>query len=74
MTCAFKCFQSHCNILKKNYEFWCMMCAFTIFFGEDSFIFNFVGYGLVTKSPGAGCTFEEVGEGGGGKQNVKRWM
>jgi len=51
-----------------------MMCAFTIFFGEDSFIFNFVGYGLVTKSPGAGCTFEEVGEGGGGKQNVKRWM
>jgi hypothetical protein len=31
------------------------------FFGEDSFIFNFVGYGLVTKSFEAGCTFEEVG-------------
>jgi hypothetical protein len=30
------------------------------FFGEDSFIFNFVSYGLVTKSHGARCTFEEV--------------
>jgi len=28
-----------------------MMDALTIF-GEDSFIFNFVGYGLVTKSLG----------------------
>jgi hypothetical protein len=27
-----------------------MMGALTIF-GEDSFIFSFVGYGLVTKSP-----------------------
>jgi len=32
-----------------------------VFFDEDSFIFNFVGYGLVTKSLEAGCTFEEVG-------------
>jgi len=39
------------------------------FFGENSFIFNFVGYGLVTKSPRIGCTFEEVR---GEKQNVKR--
>jgi hypothetical protein len=31
------------------------------FFGEYNFIFNFVGYGLLTKSHGAGCTFEEVG-------------
>jgi len=30
-----------------------MMDALTIF-GEDSFIFNFVGYGLVTKSLGGG--------------------
>jgi len=37
-----------------------MMSASTIFLGEDSFIFNFVNYGLVTTSPGVGCTFEEV--------------
>jgi hypothetical protein len=37
-----------------------MMSALTIFFGEDSFIFNFVNYGLVTTSLGVGCTFEEV--------------
>jgi hypothetical protein len=37
-----------------------MMSAITIF-GKNSFIFNFVDYGLVTKSLGAaGCTFEEV--------------
>jgi hypothetical protein len=30
-------------------------------FGEYSFIFNFVGYGLMTKSHGARYTFEEVG-------------
>jgi hypothetical protein len=29
-------------------------------FGEGSFMFNFVGYGLVTKSFGVGCTFENV--------------
>jgi len=39
--------------------------------GEDSFIFNLVGYGLVTKSLRAWCTFEE-GKGGGARQNVKR--
>jgi hypothetical protein len=31
------------------------------FFGEDSFRFNFVGYGLMTKSLRAGCIFEGVG-------------
>jgi hypothetical protein len=39
------------------------------FLGEDSFIFNFVNYGLVTKSPGVGCTFQEVR---GEQQNAKR--
>jgi hypothetical protein len=29
-------------------------------FGENSFIINFVGYGLVIKSLGLGCTFEEL--------------
>jgi hypothetical protein len=28
--------------------------------GEVSFIFSFVSYGLVTKSLGVGCKFEEV--------------
>jgi hypothetical protein len=28
------------------------------FFGEYSFIFNFVGYGLMTKSHGVDSTFE----------------
>jgi hypothetical protein len=36
-----------------------MICAITIF-GESSFIFNFVGYGLVIKSLGTRCTFEKV--------------
>jgi len=54
MACVFESFQ----YLKKLHEFLCMTGAF--FFGEDSFIFNFVGYGLVTKSHGAGCTFEKV--------------
>jgi hypothetical protein len=31
------------------------------FFGEYNFIINFVGYGLMTKSHGVRCTFEEVG-------------
>jgi hypothetical protein len=51
MTCVFEFFQSHCHILKKIHEFSSMMDTLTIF-GEDSFIFNFVGYGLVTKSLG----------------------
>jgi hypothetical protein len=38
-----------------------MMGAITIY-GKNSFIFNFVGYELVTKSLGAGCTSEEVAE------------
>ncbi len=45
MTCVFKCFQSHCHISKELHEFLCMIGAVTIF-GENSFIFNFVG--LVT--------------------------
>jgi hypothetical protein len=36
-----------------------MMDALTIF-GKGSFIFCFVHYGLVIKSFGARCTFEEV--------------
>jgi hypothetical protein len=38
-----------------------MMFAITIF-GESSFVFSLVGYGLVINSLGAGCTFEEVEE------------
>jgi hypothetical protein len=38
-----------------------MMGAITIF-GESSFVFSFVGYGLVISSLGTGCTFEEVEE------------
>ncbi len=53
MTCVFECFQSHCHILKKLHKVLCMMGALTIF-GEISFIFNFVTYGLVTKSPRVG--------------------
>jgi len=60
-TCVFECFQSHCHILKKSHEFLCMMGAIIIF-GENSFIFCFVNYGLVTKSLGARCTFEKVVE------------
>jgi hypothetical protein len=37
------------------------MGAITIF-GKNSFIFSFVDYGLVKKSLGASCTFEEVAE------------
>ncbi len=39
----------------------CMMGAITIF-GESSFIFSFVGYGLVIKSLEVGCIFEKVEE------------
>jgi hypothetical protein len=59
MTCVFECFQSHCHILRKLYEFLCTMSAIIIC-EESSFIFSFVNYELVTKSLGAGCTFEEV--------------
>jgi arginine exporter protein ArgO len=45
VTCVFECFQS-IHILKKLHEFLCMMGAF---FDEYSFIFNFVGYGWMTK-------------------------
>jgi len=38
-----------------------MMGAITIF-EESSFIFSFVGYGLMIKLLGAGCTFEKVEE------------
>ncbi len=44
---------------EKLHDFLHMVSAIIIF-GESNFIFNFVGYGLVTKSLGAGCTFEEV--------------
>jgi hypothetical protein len=59
MTCIFEFFQSHCHILKELHELLCMMNAIAIF-EESSFIFNFVSDGLVTKSFGTGCTFEEV--------------
>ncbi len=59
MRCAFECFQSHCHIFKESYEFLCMMGALTIF-GEDSCIFSFVTYRLMTKSLGVGCTFKKV--------------
>ncbi len=58
MTCVFECFQSIVTFW-KNYMISCVW--WVPFFGEDSFMFNFVGYGLVTKSHGAGCTFEKVG-------------
>jgi hypothetical protein len=38
------------------------MLGVVTIFGEGSFMFNFVGYGLVKKSFGAGCTFENVVE------------
>jgi hypothetical protein len=38
-----------------------MMFAMTIF-GESSFLFSLVGYGLVINSLGARCKFEEVEE------------
>ncbi len=33
-----------------------------LFLKKHKLIFNIVDYGLVTKSLGAGCTFEEVAE------------
>jgi hypothetical protein len=52
---------------EEKYEFLQMLGVVTIF-GEVNFMFNFVGYGLVKKSFGAGCTFENVVE----KKIVKR--
>jgi hypothetical protein len=61
-TCqVFECFQSHCHILKKLHEFLNMMSAIFIF-EKNSFIFSFVGYGLITKSLEARCRFEKVTE------------
>jgi hypothetical protein len=48
VTCVFECFQSYCCILKELHEFLCTIGAVVIF-GENNFIFSFVGYGLVTK-------------------------
>ncbi len=48
MTCVFECFESHGHILKQLHEFLCMTGVITIF-GKNSFKFNFVNYGLVTK-------------------------
>ncbi len=59
MACVFECFQSHGHILKELNEFYLMKDAITIF-EKNIFIFSFVDYGLVTKSLGVGCTFEEV--------------
>jgi hypothetical protein len=59
MACVFECFQSHGHILKELNAFCLMKDAITIF-GKNIFIFSFVDYGLVTKSLGVGCTFEEV--------------
>jgi hypothetical protein len=61
MTCAFECFQSFKYILKEFHEFLNLMGPIIIF-GEKSFIFSFVGYGLVKKSLGARCTFEQVAQ------------
>jgi hypothetical protein len=38
------------------------MMGAIIIFGESSFIFSFVGYGLVIKSLEVGCIFEKVEE------------
>ncbi len=51
---------NHIVTFLKNYmNFLCMMGSLTIF-GEDSFIFSFVIYRLMTKSLGVGCTFKKV--------------
>jgi hypothetical protein len=44
-----ECFQSYCHIFKELDEILCMMGDITIF-EKNSFIFNFGGYELVTKS------------------------
>jgi hypothetical protein len=43
MTCVFDRFQSHCHISKELHEFLCMIGSI-IFFGENNFIFSFVGF------------------------------
>jgi hypothetical protein len=64
MTCVFECFQSHGHILKKIHEFFVYDGCHNHFWRKKKkkFIFNFVDYGLVTKSLGARCTFEEAVE------------
>jgi hypothetical protein len=62
--------KTHCdmyilNVFNYIVKFWKNIWIFALLgvvtiFGEGSFMFNFVGYGLVTKSFGAGCTFENV--------------
>jgi len=59
----YECFQSHYHILKELHEFLCMMGAITIF-GKNSFIFNFGGYELMTKS-----FRDRVHIRGGGREN-----
>jgi hypothetical protein len=59
MTCLFKCFQSYCHILKELHEFSHMMDAINIF-EKITFIFSFVGYGLVTKSVDLGAHFRRL--------------
>jgi hypothetical protein len=38
------------------------MMGAIIILGKNSFKFSFAGYGLLTKSLGLGCTFEEVAQ------------
>ncbi len=57
-TCIFECFQSQCHILELHIVL-CMKSALTIF-GDGSFIFKFVSYGLMTKPLEIGCTIYEV--------------
>jgi hypothetical protein len=59
MTFAFEFFWSHCHIFKELDEFLGTM-GNLIIFREGNFMFSVLGYGLVTKSLGVGCTFEEV--------------
>jgi hypothetical protein len=47
---------------EKIHEFVSMKGSASTIFRKGSFIFSFVSYGLVAKSLGAGCTFEEVAE------------
>jgi hypothetical protein len=53
---------NHIVTFWKNYMTFCIQWFAMIIFGKSSFIFRFVGYGLVTKSFGAWCTFEEMVE------------
>jgi len=48
-------------MLKKIHEFLNMMGAINIF-EKNNFKFTIVVFGLLTKSLGAGCKFEEMAE------------